>query len=86
MITYQSTPCINTKIVGMTTDEHEMLTTALKYTLQQVRYDPKKDRYHLDLTSPKGDIKTVMLPEEFNVLEEIAFRVIGDASGGYDNE
>lgn len=86
MNTFTATPYFLTRIVGMTPDEHEMLATALEYTLQQVRYDTKRDRYYLDLSYPKGEINTVMLPEEFNVLENIAFRVIGDAYGGYENE
>jgi hypothetical protein len=86
MQTIESTPQYLTRVVGMTPDEHEMLATALEYTLQQVRYDPKRDRYYLDLSYPKGCINTVMLPEEFNVFENIAFQIIGDAYGRDWNE
>jgi hypothetical protein len=81
MNTFTATPYYLTRIVGMTPDEHEMLAAALEYTLNQVRYDPKRDRYYLDITEPKG-LNTVMLPEEFNVLENIAFRIIGEEYRG----
>jgi hypothetical protein len=80
MHTETASPYYLSRVVGMTPDEHEMLATALEYTLQQVRYDTKRDRYYLHIAYPRG-VNTVMLPEEFNVLENIAFRVIGDAYG-----
>jgi hypothetical protein len=75
MYTTKATPYNYTRILGITQDEHDMLALALEYTMHQVRYDVERDRYFLAIDYPR-EINTVILPEELDVLEGIAFRVM----------
>jgi hypothetical protein len=75
MYTTTATPYHYKRILGITQDEQDMLALALEYTMHQVRYDVERDRYFLAIDYPR-EINTVILPEELDVLEGIAFRVM----------
>ena len=80
MHTLEATPYCLTHSLGMSNDEYNMLAAALQYTLNHVLYDTKNDTYYLHEHLPWKSC-TVMQPEEFDVLEGIAFRVMGDLLG-----
>jgi hypothetical protein len=80
MNTFKSTPQCLTRVLGMTNDEYNMVGAALQYTLNHILYDTRNDNYYFYEHLPWKK-RTVLAPEKFDVLEKVAFRILGELMG-----